>query len=79
MSNDDKYKYTYQYNWMGEPSEEECFINKDIFYPYGEVKVGLKTRGEFGFMEITKVFDEPNARYGKFIAKAITYDEMNAK
>lgn len=71
------YRYTLQYNLIGVPSEEECYISKDEFYPYGEVKVGQKLRGEFGFMEITKVFDDPHFKYGKFIAKAISYDEMN--
>ena len=74
---DEQFKYTYQYNWMGKPSEEECFINKDAFHPYGEVRVGTKIRGEFGFMEITKVFDKPHLKHGKFIAKSITYEEMN--
>lgn len=75
---EEQYKYTYQYELMGQPSEEDCYIKKDVFWPYGEVKVGQKTRGEFGFIEIIQVFDEPSVKYGKFIAKAITWEEANA-
>ena len=78
QENSEHFMYTYQHNFLGKPGEEECFIRKDSFFPYGEVKVGTKTRGEFGFMEIIKVFNEPHIIYGKFIAKAITYEEMNA-
>ena len=73
----EQYMYTYQYEMMGEISEEECYINKDSFYPFGEVAVGNKLRGEFGFMEIIKIFDEPHIKYGKFIAKSIPYKHMN--
>ena len=74
---EDRYRYTYQYDWMSCPSEEDCTIRKDLFHPYGDVKEGLKLRGEFGFMEIVKVFEEPSLRFGKFIAKSIPYSEMN--
>lgn len=70
------YKYTLQYDWFGEAGEEDCTIKKDVFSPYGEVTEGLKLRGEFGFMKITKVFDVPSLKYGKFIATSITYEEM---
>ncbi|MFD1736151.1 hypothetical protein ACFSCX_06190 [Bacillus salitolerans] len=62
---------------MGTTHEEECFIRKDEFVPYGEVKEGQKVRGEFGFIKIVKVFEEPKIQYGKFIAESITYEEMN--
>jgi len=75
----EQYMYTYQSELMGVPSEEECFITKDSFHPYGEVEEGIKLRGEFGFMQITKVFNEPHIKYGKFIAKSISYEEMSIK
>ena len=73
----EKYVYTLKTEFMGKPQEEECFINKDEFYPYGEVKEGSKLRGEFGFMKIVKVYDESHVQYGKFIAESIPYEEMN--
>ncbi|AIW03402.1 hypothetical protein CPT_Moonbeam235 [Bacillus phage Moonbeam] len=75
--NSEQYRFTLRYDFMGTPSEEDCFINKDNFYPYGNVKEGTKTRSQYGFMRIVKVYDEPHIKYGKFIAESITYEEMN--
>jgi hypothetical protein len=74
----EKFRYTLQTMFMGKPHEEECFIRKDEFYPFGVVKEGHKLRGEFGFMQVHKVYEEPNIKYGKFIAKSISYEEMNS-
>jgi len=74
--NSEKYMFTLRYDFMGVPSEEECRVLKEDFYPYGEVKVGLKTRSPYGFMKVVKVFDTPHIKYGKFIAESITYEEM---
>lgn len=72
----EQYKYTYLHSTFGTESEEECFITKDSFHPFGEVEVGQKLRGEFGFMKIIRVFEEASHKYGKFVARSIPYEEM---
>lgn len=67
----EKYRYTLEYTLNGQHLEEHCEINKDAFYPYGDVRVGQETRGQYGFMRILRVYHEPHMIYGKFIAEQI--------
>lgn len=69
--------YTYQTTFLKKPIEEDCFLPMDRLPFDQKPTVGMKLRGEFGFMEITKVFHPPSTTYGAFIAKSISWEEAN--
>lgn len=71
-------RYTLRYELMGKAEEEDCFVDPNVFHPYGEPKVGDETRGEFGFFKVVEVFDDVHPVYGKFIAVTKQWEDLEA-
>lgn len=73
----DMMPYTLHTTFMGKPTEEDCFLQMDRLPLNGIPEIGMKLRGEFGFMEITEVFSPPSLTKGVFAAKSISWAEAN--
>lgn len=73
----EKYLFMLSVTFMGKDIVVQSEIPADRFGKDGP-QVGDETRGEFGFIKVTKVYGEPHPVFGYFEASSIEWEHLKA-